>query len=182
VETLIEQMSRDQDPIIRYGAMFVVGLAYRGTANNGPQPHARNCTLCQTVLRSKAIKKLASCLASWLCCASLHVRLRLPGLLLLLHASTSTSMRAGAIQKLLHFAVSDVSDDVRRAAVINLGFVLLNVPEQTPRIVSLLVGNLILVLMYAALHSTAPPSSRRARNSCLLTSSSGIIMQAVICR
>ena len=34
-ETLIEQMSRDQDPIIRYGAMFVVGLAYRGTANNG---------------------------------------------------------------------------------------------------------------------------------------------------
>ena len=28
-------MSRDQDPIIRYGAMFVVGLAYRGTANNG---------------------------------------------------------------------------------------------------------------------------------------------------
>ena len=44
-----------------------------------------------------------------------------------------------AIQKLLHFAVSDVSDDVRRAAVINLGFVLLNVPEQAPRIVSLLV-------------------------------------------
>ncbi len=34
-ETLIEQMSRDQDPIIRYGAMFVIGLAYRGTANNG---------------------------------------------------------------------------------------------------------------------------------------------------
>ena len=46
---------------------------------------------------------------------------------------------SGAIQKLLHFAVSDVSDDVRRAAVINLGFVLLNVPEQTTRIVSLLV-------------------------------------------
>jgi hypothetical protein len=46
---------------------------------------------------------------------------------------------SGAIQKLLHFAVSDVADDVRRAAVINLGFVLLNVPEQTTRIVSLLV-------------------------------------------
>ena len=43
-----------------------------------------------------------------------------------------------AIQKLLHFAVSDVSDDVRRAAVLCLGFVLMGVPEQCPRIVSLL--------------------------------------------
>lgn len=77
-ETLIEQMSRDQDPILRYGGMFVIGMAYRGTANNA------------------------------------------------------------AIQKLLHFAVSDVSDDVRRAAVLCLGFVLLGVPEQCPRIVSLL--------------------------------------------
>ena len=28
-ETLIEQMTRDQDPIIRYGGMFVIGMAYR---------------------------------------------------------------------------------------------------------------------------------------------------------
>ena len=42
------------------------------------------------------------------------------------------------IQKLLHFAVSDVSDDVRRAAVINLGFLLLSVPDQCPPIVALL--------------------------------------------
>lgn len=44
----------------------------------------------------------------------------------------------GAVQKLLHFAVSDVSDDVRRAAVMCLGFVLMGVPEQCPKIVSLL--------------------------------------------
>jgi len=43
-----------------------------------------------------------------------------------------------AIKKLLHFAVSDVSDDVRRAAVMCLGFVLSREPEQCPRIVSLL--------------------------------------------
>ncbi len=43
-----------------------------------------------------------------------------------------------AVQKLLHFAVNDVSDDVRRAAVLCLGFVLMNVPEQCPRIVALL--------------------------------------------
>jgi 26S proteasome regulatory subunit N2 len=30
----------------------------------------------------------------------------------------------GAIRKLLHVAVSDVSDDVRRAAVTNIGFLL----------------------------------------------------------
>lgn len=43
-----------------------------------------------------------------------------------------------AIRKLLHVAVSDVSDDVRRAAVTALGFVLCGNPEQVPRIVSLL--------------------------------------------
>ncbi|MBA0555444.1 hypothetical protein Golob_025623, partial [Gossypium lobatum] len=55
-DTLIEQMTRDQDPIIRYGGMYALALAYRGTANNR------------------------------------------------------------AIRQLLHFAVSDVSDDVRRTA------------------------------------------------------------------
>jgi 26S proteasome regulatory subunit N2 len=44
----------------------------------------------------------------------------------------------GAIRRLLHSAVSDVSDDVRRGAVLNLGFVLCATPEQCPRVVSLL--------------------------------------------
>ncbi|XP_042396129.1 26S proteasome non-ATPase regulatory subunit 1 homolog A-like [Zingiber officinale] len=77
-DALIEQMTRDQDPILRYGGMYALALAYRGTANNK------------------------------------------------------------AIHQLLHFAVSDVSDDVRRTAVLALGFVLYSEPEQTPRIVSLL--------------------------------------------
>ncbi|KAL6548530.1 26S proteasome non-ATPase regulatory subunit 1 A [Orobanche gracilis] len=77
-DTLIEQMTRDQDPILRYGGMYALALAYRGTSNNK------------------------------------------------------------AIRQLLHFAVSDVSDDVRRTAVLALGFVLYSDPEQTPRIVSLL--------------------------------------------
>ncbi|CAI9762778.1 unnamed protein product [Fraxinus pennsylvanica] len=77
-DTLIEQMTRDQDPILRYGGMYALALAYQGTGNNK------------------------------------------------------------AIRQLLHFAVSDVSDDVRRTAVLALGFVLYADPEQTPRIVSLL--------------------------------------------
>ncbi|KWU45030.1 26S proteasome regulatory complex, non-ATPase subcomplex, Rpn2/Psmd1 subunit, partial [Rhodotorula sp. JG-1b] len=43
-----------------------------------------------------------------------------------------------AIRKLLHVAVSDVSDDVRRAAVTALGFILFRNPTQVPRIVQLL--------------------------------------------
>jgi len=43
-----------------------------------------------------------------------------------------------AIRRLLHVAVSEVSDDVRRAAVISLGFLLVRSPEQCPKLVSLL--------------------------------------------
>lgn len=43
-----------------------------------------------------------------------------------------------AIRKLLHVAVSDVNDDVRRAAVTGLGFLLFRTPEQCPQVVSLL--------------------------------------------
>lgn len=43
-----------------------------------------------------------------------------------------------AIRKLLHISVSDVNDDVRRAAVTALGFLLFSTPEQCPSVVSLL--------------------------------------------
>jgi len=77
-DTLIEQLILDKDPILRYGGMSTIGLAYCGTGNNS------------------------------------------------------------AIRRLLHVAVSDVSDDVRRAAVTNLGFLLSRQPERCPRMVALL--------------------------------------------
>ncbi|KAF4660977.1 proteasome regulatory particle base subunit [Perkinsus chesapeaki] len=77
-EPIIEQMANDQDAILRYGAMFMTGLAYCGTS------------------------------------------------------------RSSAIRRLLHFSVSDVSDDVRRAAVISLGFVLCNSPQRLPAVLRLL--------------------------------------------
>ncbi|KAF2198089.1 26S proteasome-like protein regulatory subunit rpn2 [Delitschia confertaspora ATCC 74209] len=43
-----------------------------------------------------------------------------------------------AVRRLLHFAVSDVSDDVRRVAVMSLGFVLFRKPGSVPRMVELL--------------------------------------------
>ena len=43
-----------------------------------------------------------------------------------------------AVRKLLHIAVSDVSDDVRRYAVMSLGFILFRKPKSVPRMVELL--------------------------------------------
>ncbi|OMJ68245.1 hypothetical protein SteCoe_34358 [Stentor coeruleus] len=42
------------------------------------------------------------------------------------------------VKKLLHFAVSDVDYDVRKAAVTAIGFVLCRLPEQVPKVVALL--------------------------------------------
>jgi 26S proteasome regulatory subunit N2 len=68
-DSLIEQLSREKDPILRYGAMFTIGLAYAGTGNTS------------------------------------------------------------ALKKLIKFSVSDVNDDVRRAALINIGFLHIKNPE-----------------------------------------------------
>jgi 26S proteasome regulatory subunit N2 len=89
-DSLIERMTRDQNPVMRYGGMFAWAMAYKGTANTT------------------------------------------------------------AIRRLLHHAVSDVSDDVKRTAVIALGFVLCTQPEQTPRIVSLLAESHNAYVRYGA--------------------------------
>ncbi|RKP35290.1 armadillo-type protein [Dimargaris cristalligena] len=77
-DDLIDKLSDDKDPILRYGAMYMIAMAYCGTGNNS------------------------------------------------------------AIKRLLHIAVSDVNDDVRRAAVTALGFILFRTPSQVPRMVQLL--------------------------------------------
>ncbi|KAI9101952.1 armadillo-type protein [Phlyctochytrium arcticum] len=77
-DVLIEQLGNDKDPILRYGGIYTIAMAYSGTGNNK------------------------------------------------------------AMRKLLHVAVSDVNDDVRRAAVTALGFLLFRTPRQVPRVVQLL--------------------------------------------
>jgi len=89
-EPLVEQLSRDRDPILRYGAMYVLGLAYCGTSSNL------------------------------------------------------------AVKRLLHVAVSDVSDDVRLAAVICIGFVMCRAPQQVPKLVSLLAESFNAHVRYGA--------------------------------
>ncbi|KZS93102.1 26S proteasome regulatory complex non-ATPase subcomplex Rpn2/Psmd1 subunit [Sistotremastrum niveocremeum HHB9708] len=77
-DDVVRDMLADKDPIIRYGGVYTLALAYAGTANNS------------------------------------------------------------AIRQLLHIAVSDTSDDVRRAAVTSLAFLLYKNPSQVPRMVQLL--------------------------------------------
>lgn len=55
-----------------------------------------------------------------------------------------------AVKKLLHFAVSDVSDDVKRAALINLGFLLFRKPEKIPDLVKQLAESYNPHLRYGA--------------------------------
>lgn len=63
--------------------------------------------------------------------------LRRSGMYTIAMAYCGTGSNA-AIRRLLHVAVSDVNDDVRRAAVMALGFILFKTPEQCPSLVSLL--------------------------------------------
>ncbi|KAI0689525.1 armadillo-type protein, partial [Cerioporus squamosus] len=72
---MVKLLMAEKDPILRYGDVYTLALAYAGTAN------------------------------SWAVC------------------------------ELLHVAVSDTSDDVRRAAVTTLAFLLFKNPAQVPRIV-----------------------------------------------
>ncbi|CAD7970625.1 unnamed protein product [Amoebophrya sp. A25] len=55
-----------------------------------------------------------------------------------------------AIQKLLSLSVSDVNDDVRRAAGMALGFVMCNVPQRVPEMVKLLANSYNPHVRYAA--------------------------------
>jgi len=89
-DTLIEQMARSKDAIMRYGAMFAIGCAYAGTSNTS------------------------------------------------------------AVQKLLKFAVTDVSDDVKRGALTNLGFLLFKKPQMIPETVKHLAESYNPHLRYGA--------------------------------
>lgn len=70
-------------------------------------------------------------------CADKDAILRRSGMYTVAMAYCGTGNNS-AIRRCLHVAVSDVSDDVRRAAVIAIGFLLFHNPEQCPSVVSLL--------------------------------------------
>ncbi|CAE5960515.1 unnamed protein product [Arabidopsis arenosa] len=114
-DTLIEQMTRDQDPIIRYGRMYTLALAYRGTANG------------------KAIRQLLHFAVSDVpCIVSLisqsynpHVRY---GSALAVGISCAGTGLSEAIS-LLEPLTSDVVDFVRQGALIAMAMVMVQISE-----------------------------------------------------
>ncbi|ODV90796.1 hypothetical protein CANCADRAFT_24554 [Tortispora caseinolytica NRRL Y-17796] len=66
-----------------------------------------------------------------------HSSLRLGGILMIAMSYVGTGNN-NAIKKLLHVAVSDSNDDVRRSAVMCVGFVLLKNPSAVPPMIELL--------------------------------------------
>ena len=93
------RLAQSTDPIIRAGACHAYATAYAGTGNN-------------TVVRKCVLVLLSHCNPIALPC------LALPCLALPCHHPNPTS-------RLLHVAVSDANDDVRRAAATAIGFVML---------------------------------------------------------
>lgn len=106
-DAVIEQLIRDKDPLIRYGGIYAIAMAYVGTANNN------------------------------------------------------------AIRRLLHVAVSDVSDDVRRAAVTCLGFILFRTPVQVPKLVSLLAESFNPHVRYGACIAVGIACAGTAKNEAI---------------
>lgn len=106
-DAVIEQLVRDKDPLIRYGGIYALAMAYVGTANNS------------------------------------------------------------AIRRLLHVAVSDVSDDVRRASVTCLGFILFRTPVQVPKLVSLLAESFNPHVRYGACIAVGIACAGTAKNEAI---------------
>lgn len=77
-DIVIDQLCMNKDPILQYGGMYCIGLAYAGTGNHR------------------------------------------------------------MLKRLLHAAVSDANDDVRRASVISIGLLMHKQPRQVPKLVQLL--------------------------------------------
>merc|ERR1719379_3146946 len=87
--------------------------------------------------------------------------IRYGGMLAIGMAYCGTS-NAAAIRKLLHFSVSDVNDDVRRMAVLSLGFVMCNDPKQLPKVVKLISESYNAHVRYAAALSIGLACAGRA--------------------
>ena len=102
-DSMCEMLGADTDPILRYGGVQTIAMAYAGTSDHG------------------------------------------------------------ATRRLLHIAVSDVNDDVRRAAVISLGFVLLATPEKLPPLIALLAASFNPHVRYGVCLSLAICCAGRSR-------------------
>ncbi|KAL0322670.1 UNVERIFIED_CONTAM: 26S proteasome non-ATPase regulatory subunitA [Sesamum angustifolium] len=114
-DTLIEQMTRDQDPILRYGGMYALALAYRGTANNKAIRQLLHFAVSDT-------PRIVSLLSE---SYNPHVRY---GAALAVGISCAGTGLSEAIS-LLEPLTSDVVDFVRQGALISMAMVMVQISE-----------------------------------------------------
>merc|ERR1711881_553130 len=82
-------------------------------------------------------------------CRDKDANLRRSGMYTIAMAYCGTASNS-AIQRLLHMAASDVDPDVRRTAVMALGFLLFKKPEQCPELIALVYESYIPRVRYGA--------------------------------
>ncbi|KAG6726123.1 hypothetical protein I3842_02G065500 [Carya illinoinensis] len=114
-DTLIEQMTRDQDPILRYGGMYALALAYSGTANNKAIRQLLHFAVSDT-------PRIVSLLSE---SYNPHVRY---GAALAVGISCAGTGLSEAIS-LLEPLTSDVVDFVRQGALIAMAMVMVQISE-----------------------------------------------------
>lgn len=91
-----------------------------------------------------------------------------------------------AVRKLLSITASDVNDDVRRAAVISIGFIMLNQPERVPKIINLLINSYNSQVRFGAAMAigvACAGSNQKEALSCLeklQQDNSGFVRQGVV--
>nr|CEL66675.1 TPA: Proteasome/cyclosome repeat family protein,related [Neospora caninum Liverpool] len=99
----------------------------------------RACGIAIALLMFKKEQE-ADALIDQLCSKESDALIRYGGMFTIAMAYCATA-NSSAIRRLLHVSVSDVSDDVRRAAVIALGFVLCGDRQQLAQILKILSGS-----------------------------------------
>lgn len=115
VEELLSYARETQHEKIIRGLAISIALVFYGSRD-------RSDELCKQLLADK------------------DVVLRFGGIWTIAMAYAGTSDNA-AVSQLLHAAVSESNDDVRRAAVTSLGFVLFQNPSELPQLLELLAGS-----------------------------------------
>ncbi|OCT57605.1 hypothetical protein XELAEV_18003248mg [Xenopus laevis] len=141
IDYLLNQLKNASNDIVRHGGCLGLGLAALGTArqdvydllktnlyqDDAVTGEAAGLALGLVMLGSKNAQAIED----------MDPILRRSGMYTVAMAYCGSGNNK-AIRRLLHVAVSDVNDDVRRAAVESLGFILFRTPEQCPSVVSLL--------------------------------------------
>ena len=143
-DAMIEQLSRDKDPVFRYGAMYVIGMAYCGTGNNSAirrllhvavsdvkDDTRRAAVTCLGFVLFRTPEKIPDLVSLLAESFSPHVRY---GVCMAIGIGCAGTARADAVS-LLEPMIDDSVDYVRQGALLAMALVLMQAAEaRTPKV------------------------------------------------